>query len=291
MSKRRIAFALVAFAGMCAFVAFLSLANIDWSGWRPATCMPANCFCEMVRGDAGLRQPVNAWSSLAFAWVGVWVMAYAPESKNLRRGKAAASSQSATSKQPAVLPLPLMRGTRLHPFLLGLSAIVIGLGSAFYHASLTFIGQFFDVFGMYLLSGYMLLFALLRLGRLGAARFGLLYLGIMAALSVILIALPDLRRFAFAFILIAAIFVEVMFMRSRRAMLNRKLFIAGVGLFALAFAIWILDNARILCAPAALLQGHALWHLLGAVAVALLYFYYLSETPVMRNKRTRTGRK
>lgn len=278
MSARRIFIGLIAFAGMCAFVAFLSFANIDWSGWQPATCMPANCFCEQVRGDAGLppsegglRQPVNAWSSLAFAWVGVWVMAYVPDATIANR----------------------MRDTRLHPFLFGLSAVVIGLGSAFYHASLTFIGQFFDVFGMYLLSTYMLLFALLRLGRLSDARFGFVYLGIMAGLSIVLIALPDLRRFAFAFILIAAIITEVLFMRSRRATMKHNLFIAGVGLFALAFVIWILDNARILCAPASVLQGHALWHLLGAVATALLYFYYLSEAPILRDKHkhARTGRR
>jgi hypothetical protein len=128
---------------------------------------------------------------------------------------------------------------------------------------------------------------------LSDARFGALYAGIMAALSVLLIALPDLRRFAFAFILIAAIIAEWLFMRARRATMDRKLFIAGVGLFALAFVIWILDNERILCAPAALAQGHAAWHLLGAVAVALLYFYYLSETPIVRDKhkRLRTGRR
>jgi hypothetical protein len=270
MSTRRITVALLAFAGLCAGVAFLSLAQIDWSGWQQATCMPADCFCELVRGDAGLRQPVNAWSSLAFAWVGVWVMAYAPENGDNR-----------------------MRATQLHPFIFGLSAVVIGAGSAFYHASLTFVGQFFDVFGMYLFTTYMLLYALLRLGRLSDARFGALYAGIMAALSVLLIALPDLRRFAFAFILIAAIIAEWLFMRARRATMDRKLFIAGVGLFALAFVIWILDNERILCAPAALAQGHAAWHLLGAVAVALLYFYYLSETPIVRDKhkRLRTGRR
>jgi hypothetical protein len=267
MSIPRIAVALVAFAGMAGFVAFLSLAQIDWSGWRPATCMPADCFCEMVRGDTGLRQPVNTWSSLAFAWVGVWVMVYAPAMD--------------------AAPANRMRSTRLHPFLLGLSAVVIGLGSAFYHASLTFIGQFFDVVGMYLFTTYMLLYALLRLGRLDEARFGIVYLGIMAVLSVLLIALPDLRRFAFAFILIAAIVAEWLFMRARRATMNQKLFLAGVGLFALAFVIWILDNERILCAPAALAQGHAVWHLLGSVAVAALYFYYLSETPQARRRKSR----
>jgi hypothetical protein len=93
--------------------------------------------------------------------------------------------------------------------------------------------------------------------------------------------------------LIAAIIAEWLFMRARRATMDRKLFLAGVGLFALAFVIWILDNERILCAPAALAQGHAAWHLLGAVAVALLYFYYLSETPIVRDKhkRLRTGRR
>jgi hypothetical protein len=172
-----------------------------------------------------------------------------------------------------------MRSTRLHPFIFGISAIAIGLGSAFYHASFTFIGQFFDVFGMYLLTTYMLLYALLRLDRLSEAQFGMIYFVIMLVLSVLLIALPDVRRYAFAFILIAAIIVELVYIRLRRARLKTSLFYTGIALFALAFGIWILDNTRVLCAPASALQGHAAWHVLGAVAAALLYFYYLSELP------------
>ncbi len=43
-----------------------------------------------------------------------------------------------------------------------------------------------------------------------------------------------------------------------------------------AFAIWLLANAG-WCDPHTLLQGHAVWHLLGAVAAYWLYRFYASE--------------
>ena len=48
---------------------------------------------------------------------------------------------------------------------------------------------------------------------------------------------------------------------------------------AVAFVIWILDFTRTVCAPASWLQGHAVWHILGAAAAWYLFRYYseLSE--------------
>jgi len=50
-----------------------------------------------------------------------------------------------------------------------------------------------------------------------------------------------------------------------------SLLLGAVAVQALAFVIWVLDLKRIVCAPESLRQGHAAWHLLGAVASVLLW--------------------
>ena len=54
--------------------ASLSLATIlPWDSWRPATCLPDDCFCEAL-GEGLIRQPANTWSSFAFVAVALWVL-------------------------------------------------------------------------------------------------------------------------------------------------------------------------------------------------------------------------
>ena len=47
---------------------------------------------------------------------------------------------------------------------------------------------------------------------------------------------------------------------------------------ALAFLIWVVDRQRIACAPQSFVQGHAIWHILGALAAAALFKSYEKET-------------
>ena len=44
-----------------------------------------------------------------------------------------------------------------------------------------------------------------------------------------------------------------------------------------ACVIWALDRERLICDPESLLQGHALWHGLGAVAATCLFRSYEEE--------------
>ena len=44
-----------------------------------------------------------------------------------------------------------------------------------------------------------------------------------------------------------------------------------------AFLIWVLDITQAVCSPESALQGHAVWHMLGALAGWCLYRYYASE--------------
>lgn len=218
-----------------------SLAPI-WDTWRAATCMPEHCFCEAVQ-ESWVRQPANTWSSLAFVATGLWILGQQP-----------------------------VGGVRPYRWGIVLALLVIGLGSAFYHASLSFVGQFWDVLGMYFLSGLMLLYRVSR-GRAFGLAYGLLMVGLALALGW----LPELRRGLFALVLLAAIGLELRHVWASKPKIEMKWFWAGLGLFALAFGVWMLDSTGLWCAPQSWVQGHALWHLLGAVSAGLLFRYYASE--------------
>lgn len=244
-------FALIALAS----VAF-SLADVSWAGWRPATCMPDDCFCEAIR-PGSIAQPVNTYSNLAFVLVGLLILG-APAG-------------------PAERNANLMLSQPAYPIVFGASTVVIGLGSLFYHASLSFAGQWFDVMGMYLLATFMALYALGRIRPMQGSRFALTYVAVNAALGALLIVAPEARRLIFTGLIFAVIGLEAWIALYRRPRMRYAWFAAALSSFAAAYAIWVLDNLRVLCAPESALQGHAVWHLLGALAAGLIYAYYRSE--------------
>lgn len=229
---------------------FLSLNPNTWESWHPATCLKTGCFCEASNIQSPIRQAANTISSLGFVFSGMFIFASA------RKG---------------------IRFSVGYSILMGLASIIIGVGSAFYHASLTFIGQFFDVFGMFLLAAFMLVYALEQIWKLRIITTLGLFLTLNIFLSWLQIAIPDTRRYAFAIVLVIALVLEYYFRMKDKPQINVQLLQVGIGLLAGAYIIWILDNTRIVCFETSLLQGHALWHLLGAVSVVFLHQYYLSE--------------
>ncbi len=240
-----------------AIAAALSAVGCSWSSWKPASCMPANCFCEVIHNGA-IAQPANTWSSFGFVLIGLLVIGQSAEDVRLRRTN-------------------LITSQRAYPRLFGVALILIGLGSAFYHASLTFIGQFFDVMGMYLVASFIILYNHSRLSPLTGRSFVVAYLLINAILAVILIQYPALRRYIFALMILATLAPEYRLRAQKMVMINNRFLQAAWGTLILAFVIWTLDITKILCNPNSWLQGHALWHLLGAVAGGFLYLYYRSE--------------
>lgn len=236
---------------IAALLAFSILPADIWDSFRPATCINDGCFCEASNPQSAMRQTANTISSLGFVFSGALMLAY---------------------KRPPAQRLPTSYSS-----VMGISCIIIGLGSAFYHASLTFIGQFLDVFGMFLLAVFMLVYAFERIWTLRLPTTMGLFLTINIFLSGLQIAVPDTRRYVFAVVLIVALFFEAYFRRKANPRIDVKPLRLGIGLMAIAYIIWILDNTRTLCFETSLLQGHAVWHLLGAVSVWMLHRYYVSE--------------
>jgi hypothetical protein len=221
--------------------------------------MPDACFCEAIR-DGWIRQPANTWSCLAFLFVALLVLKHT------------------FGRSPDRNPSNPLATKRRYGVLYAAALLLIAVGSGFYHASLTFAGQFFDVFGMYLLGTFILLYNLARLRRIPEASITAIHLLLNAALAVLLYTLPEIRRYAFAALLIAALWLELSARRRRgRRAEGRTLWLALASI-AIGFAVWILDITRTLCEKASVAQGHAIWHVAGALSAWWLYRYYRSET-------------
>jgi uncharacterized membrane protein len=160
---------------------------------------------------------------------------------------------------------------------LGLAVILIGYGSAFYHATLSFAGQFADVLGMYLLAVFIVLYAWSRLRPLSDLAMAGLYVGINAVLAVLLLGVPAFRRYAFGLLLLTGLALELRVRGARVAVVDRRWLMAAAVVMAIGFTAWVLDITRVACSSGSLLQGHALWHLAGAAASLPLFRYYASE--------------
>lgn len=240
---------------LCALGVFAALSALgpNWAAYAPATCTETHCFCELPRTGALVLQPANSWSSFGYVLIGFLMIMIAGRSKG----------------QSAMPPL----ATRV----LGLTAIIVGIGSALMHATLTLWGQFLDVLGMYLVGSFLLIRALARWRRIPDGRAIAFYVALCTMLTMVLVVVPEVRRWLFAVLLILAILVELAFARPLRPGARLANYLGGIIATAVAFGFWILDQNGVVCAPESLLQGHAVWHALGAASLWLSFRYYQSE--------------
>ncbi|GBG32312.1 Alkaline ceramidase [Hondaea fermentalgiana] len=255
--------------------ALLALADGSWENWQQATCLQTQCFCERPR-DGLLRQPANTWSNLAFSVTGVLALCESIEQK----------LHSRTLKET-----PLQKLGLNFVALFGMSNILLGFGSGWYHASLTLYGQFIDNAGMYLVCSAPALYALacMRLHRAGPKassavqnaivhRFLVEFLMVNAGLGWLCLVYPVTRRYIFFSLVAFAAACEIRARhecgpeRAQRA--EGRVFFAGLATFLLAFAIWIADIRGWICDPDSLFQGHAVWHLLCGLASWLIFLYF-----------------
>lgn len=240
----------------------LEILRINWFNYRPADCLPYHCFCETV-GTGLIRQPINAYTNVAYILVGIVILYYLSHTKN-----------NHTSFTPVTgLPRKLL-------ILFGLASIAVGIGSFIYHASFIFLGEQLDDDSMYLIGSYMLFFAIAHHRKLSTGIFILYFMGLNISFELLIFFFPVIRGMLFGILIVASLMITQAYLRKGLVKDEKQHFTIAIELFAAAYLIWILDKTHYLCYPNSFFQGHAIWHILSAVAG--LYFFFFMDAGYRR---------
>jgi hypothetical protein len=215
--------------------------------WEPLSSfwLPNVRWCEAQLCSV-VVEPANTWSNLAYVFAGL-----------------------------ALLWIGARRGERtLRSF--GLAEIVVGVCSLVYHMSFSGVLQVLDFFGMYVFTNLLIGLNLVRLGALSRRRFWPVYSTSVVALTALTVALR-FTKFpiqGIVFVLILAI-VATEFMQRARTGLDRRFFLASLATLVVAAGFSAADVTGVFCDPNDhFVQGHAIWHVLGATSLVFAAFFY-----------------
>ena len=239
-----------------------SLDSSVWEGMVVSQSALTVEYCEFNHPERFFHQPVNTYSNLIYFFYGMVVFQL-----GLKDWKAFTNREANTVRKFPYLSL-----------LLAANFIYLSIGSAFFHSSLTWMGQRMDMNATYGLTLSLIGIGLVQVSvkkelssRMQLGIVGSLLLLITSFLPLALqisssILLPSL----FLFLLVLGIINYFQYPTQRIPVLGGLSFI----LLALAIQIRALDVAKVNCDPMSIWQGHALWHLLTATSSLCMYFYF-----------------
>ena len=242
-------------------------------GWLGPDVDRGAQFCER-RADSLVRQPANTWSNAGFVVAGLTI--------------------AWRARRPALLGDVLGARPQLAT-LMACVVVLLGPASAAMHATESEAGGRLDVASMYLIASFAVAYALSRWFEWRVVDFASCFLLLVAGCEVVgswPVDVPVLMfpgNVAFAALLLLAAGVEVAIWRRGRTRLRLSFGMAALGAMLTAFVVWL--AAQHWCDPSSWLQGHALWHLLCALAAYLLFRLYADEnyTEVSDSDPSRSG--
>lgn len=233
-----------------------------WDGMTISKSALTVEYCEFNNIDKFFHQSMNTYSNLAYFFFGVLILQIALyDLKN-----------SVKKTQNSLETFPLLSA------FMGFCFIYLSIGSAFFHASLTYLGQRVDMNGTYSIS-----IALLGIGFYHILHkidfsettkklwIGTLLLIIVAFLPLSLMISSG--KLLPIMILLLMILIAIHYFQDRK----QKSFILAISGFILMFVavkIRTLDVHKINCDPHSLYQGHAVWHLLTALSSFCSYAFF-----------------
>ncbi len=252
---------------LVSLVGFVLLGIVGWMGWPGEIGSAGMVFCEASAAGI-IQQPANSWSNLGFAVAGIAIGAHAWRAFSER-------ARSVSRYQNR------MRSRLLYPVLYATVAAFVGPASMALHASTTTWGGVIDLMSMFFWAAFVLAYGLARVLELDDRRFVSGYLGLVGAISIVylggLVPISGSALFGVVIALYAGVEVWI-YVRRPDLVARRGWLFATAAIFLTALAIWLPSRTGgPLCDPHSLVQGHAIWHLLNAVAMSTLYVFYLSE--------------
>lgn len=231
-----------------------------WAGFVPSDDLYYPRYTEAIHVQSLFRTRANTWTNLAFVLVGLYALL-------------AGIRDLGGNGSPAPPSLTL---------LFGVACCILGIGSGIFHASLTRWGQQLDVASMYppmLAFMAMLarrnLVAALRLSQESADRLTVFLITIVLAATVLLYIYKWSMSVTVVFSLhvlgVAAMCCLDRILWKRRAPL--PWFLAAFGALLAGVFCRQMDVAGHFSGPDAWYQGHAIWHVFCALALALAWRY------------------
>jgi len=240
--------------------AFFILGSMKWIA---SAKNEDNLYCESIRSDKMIKQPVNTWTNLSFILVGIIIMIIID-----------------VNADSAKANLNLIASAGLYSILYGCCVIWLGPGSMFLHASQKVWGGWLDNISMNTYVSFLFVYDLTVLSGLGTWFFLLVYILLNIALALITWFWGEkhLGKYIFAGLITSYVVAEIIYNIKDG---NREIswLIAGAVTFAIAFVIWFFSRTeQPLCKKDSLWQGHGAWHILASVTTLLLFFYLRSES-------------
>jgi hypothetical protein len=239
-----------------------SLDSRVWEGMVVSKSALTVEYCEFNHPERLFHQPVNTYSNLIYFFYGMVVFQL-----GWKDWKASANREANTVRRFPYLSL-----------LLAANFIYLSLGSAFFHSSLTWMGQRMDMNATYGLTLSLICIGLVQVlvkkELTKQIQVGLVVgmLLLIAGFLPLALQIPSsiLLPSLFLILLVLGIINYFQYPAQRIPVLGVLSFV----LLAVAIQIRALDVAKVNCDPMSIWQGHALWHLLTATSSLSMYFYF-----------------
>jgi hypothetical protein len=209
-----------------------------WTGFAQTT----SSFCEEAVCGV-VREPANTWSNVGFFVVGFAMLRL--DTGNVPR---------------------LVRR-------FGYVCIFLGVGSALFHATRTYLGGLLDTAGMQGAAAFMLAACARRLApnadpRAAEKRDAHTFWSIAMLGTALAVTFEQHERRIFVIEMIAASVMELLILRRTRITRADRWLGLSWMTFVPAYTLWWLDRHHVACHSSAhLVNGHAAWHLLMAASL------------------------
>ena len=233
-----------------------------WTGMKVSQSAVTVEYCEFNHPERLFHQPINTYSNLIYFFYGLLVFQLALKD----------------FKFFGIKGINSVRSSPYLSILLAANFIYLSFGSAFFHSSLTWIGQRIDMNATYGLTLSLICIGLVQVMvkkelnkqiQVGLVVGMLLLIAGFLPLALQIsssILLPSL----FLILLVFGIINYLQYPAQRIPLLGLLSFV----LLAVAIQIRSMDVAKINCDPMSIWQGHALWHFLTATSSLCMYLYF-----------------
>ena len=239
-----------------------SISGTAWAGMKISQSALTVEYCEFNHIHRFVHQPINTYSNIAYFFFGVLILQIAREDY----------------RHQGIIELNRLESFPALSALMGGCFVYLSIGSAFFHASLTYAGQRVDMNATYSIMLTLVGIALYHVGHrlsLTPAQKSIWVLTVLVLIGLffrIALLIPSARLVPVLILLLNGLMI-VNYIQFRKEQ-SIGLVIISFVLIVIAIKIRTLDVQKVGCDPHSVLQGHALWHILTALSSFCSYAFF-----------------